>query len=241
MNENDFKISLGKILERRYINSKPKLTVDFIDVYTALPDCGLYFDYTGLFTRVEWNTYQAILHLKCPLSKLDVLEKYHKIILEEAIALFGKEDDYLLTALSIDPLVERYKIFEFEELGLNETLRRAIGDASTFMAQGKYSSCIDRVHTAIHGYLRIKLDELDVTYEETDMMPKLFNLLYQKWSSLNNSDINEMMLKAIRSASATLDALNNIRNRHSLAHPNTEIIDEQEAKFILGLKEIKTR
>lgn len=122
-------------------------------------------------------------------------------------------------------------------MGLNKTLRRAIGDANTLIAQGKYSSCIDRVHTALHGYLRIRLDELEIKYEESDMMPKLFNLLYKRWEEVGNSDINNMMLKALRSASATIEALNEIRNRHSLAHPNEEIIDEAEAKFALGLME----
>lgn len=122
-------------------------------------------------------------------------------------------------------------------MGLNETLRRAIGDATTLIAQGRYSSSINRVHTALYCYLRIHLDEFeDIKYEESDMMPKLFNLLYRKWEEISNSDINYMMLKALRSASAIIDLLNDIRN-YSLAHPNEEIINEAEAKLILGLME----
>lgn len=237
MDEKSFRLTLSKALERAYLKNKTWFGADFIDVYTTVPNCGLYFEYTGIYTRTEWNTYRAILHLQVPLARIDVFEKYRKEILDEASQLFGKQDDYYLTDLNIDVLVEKHETFDFSVLGLNETLKRAIGDATTLMAQGRYGSCIDRVHTALHGYLRIRLDELGVKYEESDMMPKLFNLLYKKWEELGNNEINEMMLKSLRSASSTLDALNDIRNRYSLAHPNDEIISEPEAKFVLGLAE----
>lgn len=235
MDEKNFKITLAKTLERKFIQRATHFSEDFIDVYTTIPNCGLYIEYTGIFTRGEWNTYRAILHLQAPLSKLDIFEKYQKDILNEASQIFGKQDDYYLTDLNIDVLVEEYEIFDFSVLGLNKTLRQAINDASTLIAQGKYSSSIDRVHTALHGYLRIRLSEIGVKFEESDMMPKLFNLLYKKWEEIENDEINEMMLKALRSASATIDALNDIRNRYSLAHPNSEIVSEDEAKFVLGL------
>lgn len=237
MDERYFKLTLSKTLEREYIKKENRYTEDFIDIYTTIPNCKLYIEYTGIFTRTEWNTYRAILHLQVPLSKLDVFEKYQKPILNEASQIFGKQDDYYLTDLNIDVKVDKFETFDFSVLGLDKTLRQAVSDAETLIAQGKYSSCIDRVHTAIHGYLRVCLNELDVEFDETDAMPKLFNLLYNKWEKVKNGEINEMMLKALRSASATLDVLNNIRNRYSLAHPNSEIISENEAKFVLGLAE----
>ncbi len=237
MDERDFKITLSKTLERLYIKSLGKYTADFIDIYTSIPNVGLYIEYTGLFTRYEWNTFRAVLHLQVPLNKMDVFEKYKNTILSEAEKIFGKQDDYYLTDLNVDVLIEKYENFDFSVLGLNNTLRQAIGDAQTFIAQGKYSSAVDRVHTALHGYLRIRSDELELKYEESDMMPKLFNLLYKKWEELGASTMNEIMLKALRSASATIEALNEIRNKYSLAHPNKEIISEDEAKFVLGLTE----
>lgn len=89
----------------------------------------------------------------------------------------------------------------------------------------------------MHGYLRVKLDDMRISYEETDMMPKSFNLLYREWEKLNSSEIDNMMLKSLQSASVTLDVLNDIRNKHSLAYPNREIIEESEAKLVLGLVE----
>ena len=235
MDERNYILTLSKVLEKNYINNKKRYNEDFIDVYTAIPNCGYYIEYTGIFTKTEWNTYRAILHLQVSLSRIQVFEKYRDEILKEASQLFGKQDDYYLTDLNIDVLVEKFETFNFSELGLNETLRRAVSDASTLMYQGKYNSCIDRVHTAIHGFLRVRLDELGITHDEGDSMPKLFNLLYKKWESVKNNEINDMMLKVLRSVSASLDALNEIRNRYSLAHPNNEIIEEQEAKFVLGI------
>jgi hypothetical protein len=237
MDEKNFKITLSKTLEREYSKKDSKYSEDFIDVYTTIPNAGLYIEYTGIFTKSEWNTYRAILHLQVPLNKLDVFEKYQKQILNEASQIFGKQDDYYLTDLNIDVIVEEYETFDFSVLGLNKTLRQEVGDAATLISQGKYSSSIDRIHTALHGYLRISSDEFGLKYEESDMMPKLFNLLYKRWEEVGNGEINEMMLKALRSASATIEALNDIRNRYSLAHPNREIVSEDEAKFVLGLAE----
>lgn len=237
MDERNFKLTLSKTLEREFIKKHKGYDEDFIDVYTTMPNCGLYIEYTSIYTYTTWNTYRAILHIQVPLTRIDVFEKYKKEILGEASQIFGKQDDYYLTDLNIDVLVEKYETFDFSVLGLNKTLRLSIGDASTLIAQGRYSSSVDRVHTALHGYLRIRLEELDIKYEESDMMPKLFNLLYKKWEEVGNGDINDMMLKALRSASATIDSLNDIRNRYSLAHPNDEIVSEAEAKLILGLME----
>lgn len=235
VDENNFKLTLSKALERAYLKDKLWFAEDFIDVYTTLPSCGLYFEYTGIFTRTEWNTFRAVMHIQVPLAKINIFEKYQKEILEEASKLFGKQDDYYLVELNIELLIEKYEVLDFSVLGLNETLKLALGDATTLMAQGKYSSSVDRVHTALHGYLRVRLDELNVSYEESDMMPKLFNLLYKKLEQADNDEINGMMLKSLRGASAILDVLNDVRNRYSLAHPNDEIITEYEANFVLGL------
>ena len=110
--------------------------------------------------------------------------------------IFGRQDDYYITDLNIDVKIEEYKSFNFSELGLGETLKLSIADANILISQGKYSSAIDRIHTAMHGYLRICLDEFeDIVYDESDSMPKLFNLLYRKWEEISNSEINSMMLE----------------------------------------------
>ena len=84
MNDLDFKITLSKALERQFAKNRIELNDDFIDIYTTLPICGLYIEYTGIFTRSEWNTYRAVLHLQIPLRLIDLYEKYHSIILREA-------------------------------------------------------------------------------------------------------------------------------------------------------------
>jgi|GEM_PF-435425 len=237
MDEKSFIITLSKTLEREFQRNRIKYTEDFIDVFNTLPICESYIEYTGIFSRTEWNTYRAILHLKIPLNKLDSFEKYSEVILREASSLFGKQDDYYLTDLSLDVKVEMHKNFDFSVLGLNATLQQALSDAEASIHSGRYSSSVDRVHTALHGYLRTRLEQQSVCFEADDSMPKLFNLLYKEWEKVENNHINDMMLQALRSASASLDALNNIRNRYSLAHPNSEIIGENEAKFALGLAE----
>lgn len=51
MNENNFKISFGKLLEREFKTKAQEVGntfgIDFIDLNNSIPDCKLYFEYTG--------------------------------------------------------------------------------------------------------------------------------------------------------------------------------------------------
>lgn len=48
MDDRDFKLTLSKTLERKYIKKHKGYDEDFIDVYTTIPNCGLYIEYTGI-------------------------------------------------------------------------------------------------------------------------------------------------------------------------------------------------
>ena len=43
------------------------------------------------------------------------------------------------------------------------------------------------------------------------------------------------MKTTIRSSNGMINALNEVRNRHSLAHPNINLIGKNEAKLIIGI------
>ena len=45
----------------------------------------------------------------------------------------------------------------------------------------------------------------------------------------------ELIKTAIRSGVGIISAINDIRNRHSLAHPNNTIIDKREAELTLQI------
>lgn len=227
INESSFKSTLLKVWENRFPEQ--------YKVTKALSKSNIFFEYTSLFSRREWNTYSAIIHIRAPFEYINVLEEHKKEIFDIAESLFGKQDDYYLMNISIDVLVEEHENIDFSTLGKTKTIEKALLDAEHFMQMGNYSSAVDRIHTILYGYLRLKLEQKGIEYEESDTIMQLYSKLHNSLEELESSKINGLVKTAIRSASGVVDAINTIRNKHSLSHPNEEIIDEPEAKLVIGL------
>ncbi|MEC5270310.1 abortive infection family protein [Heyndrickxia coagulans] len=225
--EESFKITLIKVWESKY----PEL----YKVTKALNRSNVFIEYTSLFTRREWNTYCAILHIKAPFEFNNILDLHKDKLFNIAENLFGKQDDYYLTNISIDILVEEYDYVDFSIFGKSETIKKSIEDAENFIQLGKYSSAIDRVHTTFHGYLRMKLDELEIEFEESDTIMQLYSKLHNSLEEISSHKLNALIKSSIRSASGVIDTINTIRNKHSLSHPNEEIVEEPEAKLVINL------
>lgn len=56
-------------------------------------------------------------------------------------------------------------------------VERAIGDAETLIQTRGAVSGVDRIHTALHGYLRAVCDGESISYNKEDSMTRLFKLL----------------------------------------------------------------
>lgn len=160
-------------------------------------------------------------------------------MLDIAQQLFGRQGDQYLTDIDIGILVEHYEIIDFSEISLTQVISKAVNDAELLMQQGKYDSAFDRVHTAFHGYLRKVLDNRNVTYEESDTLNQLYNKLHSDiCNKINPGPMADLIKTTLRSGSGIISSMNDMRNRHSLSHPNTELISNREAKFVIQL--IKT-
>ena len=141
-------------------------------------------------------------------------------VLDVAQQLFGRQADQYLTDIDIGILVEHYEIIDFSEISLTQVISKAINDAELLMQQGKYDSAFDRIHTAFHGYLRKVLDNRNVSYEESDTLNQLYNKLH---SDICNKSLLVPWLfnkTTLRSGSGIISSMNDMRNRHSLSHPN---------------------
>lgn len=236
MNDNDFKVTLIKALENKANTVAGYKTDSIWSVIMALPQCNLYIEETGIFTRREWNTYCSILHIQAPVEKQnDFLHEQDKI-LDVAESIYGRQGDNYLTDIDIGILVQHYENINFSNISLTAVISKAISDAELFMQQGKYDSAFDRIHTAFHGYLRKVLDNKGVSYEESDTLSQLYTKLHDKIESeISSPDIAELVKKTIRSSSGSIAAINEMRNKHSLVHPNTSILDKREALFAIKI------
>lgn len=156
-------------------------------------------------------------------------------MLSIAEKIFGKQDDYYLTDIETGIVVTSHEVIDFSGISVTGVVTKAIEDAEIFMRDGKYDSAFDRVHTAFHGYLKKKLDDLNEPYEESDTLNQLYNKLHAYMSSNIVTDQSGIIRTALRSASGIISSINDLRNRHSLAHPNVSIITSREAKLCIKL------
>lgn len=230
MNDIDFRNTLIKALEldSHFIKDKPQ-------ILSALLKSNTYIEYTSIFTRREWNTYCAFLHIQVPVENYEMMKRNEDKILSVAEKVFGRQGDHFLTDIETGIIVVSHEVVDFSGISVTDAITRAIDDAEVFMSDGKYDSAFDRVHTAFHGYLRKKLDDLGESYEESDTLNQLYNKLHSYVSTHITTDIAGLIKTTLRSASGVINSINELRNRHSLAHPNDELISAREAQLCIRL------
>ncbi len=116
------------------------------------------------------------------------------------------------------------------------TVQKAVEDAEVFIREGRYDSAVDRVHTAFHGYLRQVLTEHGVTYGVEDGLPALFAKLHGYYGdSIQPPDVAERLKTILRSAGGMINAVNELRNNNTIAHPNGELIQKREAQLVIRI------
>lgn len=142
-----------------------------------------------------------------------------------------------------DELLEISKRLEASSPVLSPDLRinsaiveRAIGDVEALIQSSDAVSGVDRIHTALHGYLRAACDAENITYAKDDSMTKLFKLLRQHHPALQNLGTRSQDIESILQSSANImDALNPIRNKASVAHPNDDLLNKEEAMLVINV------
>ena len=118
----------------------------------------------------------------------------------------------------------------------SEVVRRALDDTASLLRTSGPQSAVDRVHTAMHGYLHSLCDEIDVQIDGRPTTNQLFKTLRGSHPALadvgtRGEDINRIL----GSMATILDALNPVRNRASVAHPNAQLMGEPEAHLVINV------
>lgn len=117
----------------------------------------------------------------------------------------------------------------------SEIVRRAIDDAESLLKAGGPISAIDRVHTALHGYLKRISAEAEIVTGKDPTIIELFGTLRQHHPKLKNLGTHEeSTLKVLRALANVTDALNSVRNRGSMAHPSEALLDSPEATLFIN-------
>lgn len=120
----------------------------------------------------------------------------------------------------------------------SDVVIEALEDAKSLVRERKAVSAVDRVHTALHGYLRSICTQAGIAFVEEDGLAVLVKKIFAshpKFQSLTGGgDIGNIA----KSLGSITTALNPIRNTGSLAHANENLIDEPEA--MLAVNSVKT-
>ena len=142
-------------------------------------------------------------------------------------------------AIEIEELIRRLESGQAvatEQLYVtNSTVERAIQDTKILIETNGATSGVDRIHTALHGYLREVCRQEGITFVEDETLTQVFKKLKANHPALQNGGTRQADIdQIINSFSNTLDKLNPIRNKASLSHPNEELLEEDEAMFVVN-------
>lgn len=151
--------------------------------------------------------------------------------------------DLLRTRARADEIEKTIDILESSPFVSSPSLRitseivdRAINDAETLIAGSGATSGVDRIHTALHAYLISACDAQGIGHESDQSLTDLFRILRRQHPKLQNlGAMSEEVTKILRPFSTIIDALNPIRNRASVAHPNAVLLEEAEATLVINV------
>lgn len=115
------------------------------------------------------------------------------------------------------------------------TVDRALSDAETLLRTSGATSAVDRVHTALHGYMKALCDNENIEYRPDSGITGLFKLLKKEHPELQpDGPRSQDITKIMNSLSSVVDALDPVRNRASVAHPNPVLLDAPEAELAVN-------
>lgn len=118
----------------------------------------------------------------------------------------------------------------------SDVVTRAINDAEILIETTDATSGVDRIHTAIHGYFKALCRDAEIEFDDDLRVDQFFKLLLAQHPAFQDLGSRGQDIKTIlRSFSSILSALNPIRNRASVAHPNDHLLDNQEAMFVINV------
>jgi hypothetical protein len=124
---------------------------------------------------------------------------------------------------------------EHENLTASEVVRRALSDAKELIRSAGAVSAVDRVHTALHGYLRDICDEESLAYPKGASVQQLYKVIRNEHAAFSAAGPHEEEIKRISNSMATaLDAVNTLRNQASVAHPNEDLLDDVDATLVVN-------
>jgi hypothetical protein len=117
----------------------------------------------------------------------------------------------------------------------SEVVERALLDAQELLRATGAASGVDRVHTALHGYLRVVCEGANIKTLPDAGMTDLFKQIREAHPAFRDlGPRSDDILRILRALATIVDALNILRNKASIAHPDPELLPEPEAVLVMN-------
>lgn len=117
----------------------------------------------------------------------------------------------------------------------SDVVRRALMDADNLLATSGAPSAIDRLHTAMHGYLKSACRDSAIAIAGDATLTQAYKALRTHHPSLQSFGAHESEVgKILTSFASVLDALNTLRNHGSVAHPNDNLVEMAEGALVVN-------
>ena len=118
----------------------------------------------------------------------------------------------------------------------SEVVLEALKDAEVLLKTRGPKNAVDRVHTALHSYLKKLCSDRGVVLPADPPLTTLFKVIREQFPEFSAVIPHDAEAKRIFGSMAlALDSLNTIRNRGTLAHPNELLLDAPEAMLYINL------
>jgi hypothetical protein len=118
----------------------------------------------------------------------------------------------------------------------SEVVIEALKDAEALLQTRGPKSAVDRAHTALHGYLKKICSDRGATVPTDPSLTALFKVFREQFNELSGTIPHDLEAKRLFGLIASsLESLNTIRNRGTLAHPNSLLLDAPEAMLYINL------
>ena len=189
----------------------------------------------------DFNDEFLILYYKCPVDRYVELEEiygrnnlkheYYQI----AEAMNEVRHSVRFIVLDLDPESGPAPVATPALTIRSDSVERALADAEKLIYSRGAASGVDRVHTALHGYLKGIAEQASIQFPNDAGITTLFKLLCGSHPALRVPEPRaDDIDRVIRSLSTILDALNPVRNKASGAHPSDAVLQEPEAMLVIN-------
>lgn len=99
----------------------------------------------------------------------------------------------------------------------SDIVERALTDAERLIADQGATSGVDRIHTALHGYLRALLDKQGISFAPAAGITELFKALRERHPAFHVTGAHQAEVdKICRALANVVDTLNPVRNHGSV-------------------------